>query len=312
MVAIHLAIRSLSRARPHGDRLDYRPDPTCGDAPKEYQPDGACLTSNPPADWGMSMRAHSRKRSGPAWVRSDGPTIGSRKLECSTMERIVIRPARANDAADLARNWIETAQHYVELDPEAFRIPSTDGLVESFEESLKRPRSEDSAWLVAEVDGQVVGDVSARLERPARDAERQVLRYLGEVRVYVDALSVVHAYRRLGVGTRLMHAIERWARERGAVCAMLDTYAASRCRCRSTNAVWATGGARLSSRSGSTRGPMSVPVSVHQPAPDRTLAVCLDSTPDLSCTNSTQAYCMDVDHQPTDLAVGGSNPSRRA
>ena len=143
------------------------------------------------------------------------------------MERIVIRPARASDAADLARNWIETAQHYVELDPEAFRVPSTDGLVEFFEESLERSRSDDSVWLVAEVDGQVVGDISARLERPAEDAERQLLRYLAEVRIYVDALGVVQAHRRRGVGTRLMGAIERWARDRGAVCAMLDTYAAS-------------------------------------------------------------------------------------
>jgi GNAT superfamily N-acetyltransferase len=143
------------------------------------------------------------------------------------MEPIVIRPARASDAADLARNWIEVAQHYVELDPEAFRVPSTDGLVEFFEESLKRPRSDDSVWLVAEVDGQVVGDISARLERPAEDAERQLLRYLAEVRIYVDALGVAQAQRRRGVGTRLMGAIERWARERGAVWVMLDTYAAS-------------------------------------------------------------------------------------
>jgi GNAT superfamily N-acetyltransferase len=143
------------------------------------------------------------------------------------MERIVIRPARASDAADLARNWIEVAQHYVELDPQAFRVPSTDGLVEFFEESLKRPRSDDSVWLVAEVDGRVVGDISARLERPAEDAERQLLRYLAEVRIYIDALGVVQAHRRRGVGTRLMGAIERWARQRGAVCAMLDTYAAS-------------------------------------------------------------------------------------
>src|SRR5687767_11405427 len=57
---------------------------------------------------------------------------------------------------------------------------------------------------------------------------------------------------------------------------------------------------------------MSVPVSVHQAVPDRTLAVWLDSTPDLSSANSTQAYCVDGEHQPTDLAVGGSNPSRRA
>jgi GNAT superfamily N-acetyltransferase len=133
------------------------------------------------------------------------------------MERIVIRPARASDATDLARNWIEVAQHDVELDPEAFRVPSSDGLVEFFEESLKRPRSEDSVWLVAEVDGQVVGDISARLERSAEDAERQLLRYLAEVRIYVDALGVVQAHRRRGVGTRLMGAIERWARERGTL-----------------------------------------------------------------------------------------------
>ena len=72
-----------------------------------------------------------------------------------------------------------------------------------------------------------VHNISARLERPAEDAERQLLRYLAEVRIYVDALGVVQAHRRRGVGTRLMGAIERWARERGAVCAMLDTYAAS-------------------------------------------------------------------------------------
>jgi hypothetical protein len=57
---------------------------------------------------------------------------------------------------------------------------------------------------------------------------------------------------------------------------------------------------------------VSVCVSVHQPAPDRTLAVWLDSSPDLSCTNSTRGYWVDAEHQPTDLAVGGSNPSRRA
>jgi hypothetical protein len=49
---------------------------------------------------------------------------------------------------------------------------------------------------------------------------------------------------------------------------------------------------------------MAVRVAVHQPSPDRTLAVWLDSTPDLSSANSTPAYCVDVKHQPTDLAVG--------
>ena len=57
---------------------------------------------------------------------------------------------------------------------------------------------------------------------------------------------------------------------------------------------------------------MAVRVAVHQSSPDRTLAVWLDLVPDLSSTNSTQEYLVDVEHQATDLAVGGSNPSRRA
>src|SRR5215212_8843497 len=51
-----------------------------------------------------------------------------------------------------------------------------------------------------------------------------------------------------------------------------------------------------------TSGPMSVPVLVHQPAPGRTLAIW--PAPDLSCKDSTRDHCVDVDHQPTDLAVG--------
>jgi GNAT superfamily N-acetyltransferase len=116
------------------------------------------------------------------------------------MESLVVRPAQPSDAADLARNWVDAAQHYAELDADAFQVPSADGLVAWFEKLLQRPRSEDAVWLVAEVDGRVVGDVAARLERPTEDAARQLLRDLGRVRLYVDALGVEEAYRRRGVG----------------------------------------------------------------------------------------------------------------
>jgi GNAT superfamily N-acetyltransferase len=143
------------------------------------------------------------------------------------METLVVRPARPSDAADLARNWIDVAQHYAQLDADAFRVPATDGLVEWFEELLRRPRSEDAVWLVAEVDGRVVGDVSAHLEQPAEDADRQSLRDLGRVRMYVNALGVADAYRRRGVGARLMGAVEEWGRGKGAVRSVLTTYHAS-------------------------------------------------------------------------------------
>ena len=88
-------------------------------------------------------------------------------------------------------------------------------------------RSEDAVWLVAELDGRVVGVVAARLEHPSEAAERQLLRDLGRVRLYVDALGVEEASRRRGVGARLMHAVEEWGRDRGAVRSVLTTYHAS-------------------------------------------------------------------------------------
>ena len=143
------------------------------------------------------------------------------------MESLVVRPARPGDAADLARNWIDGARHYAGLDADAFQVPGADGLVVWFEELLQRPPSEDAVWLVAEVDGRVVGDVAARLERPVEDAARQLLRDLGRVRLYVDALGVEEAHRRRGVGARLMHAVEDWGRGKGAVRSLLTTYHAS-------------------------------------------------------------------------------------
>jgi GNAT superfamily N-acetyltransferase len=100
-------------------------------------------------------------------------------------------------------------------------------LVAWFEELLQRPRSADAVWLVAEVDGRVVGDVAARLERPTEDAARQLLRDLGRVRIFVDALGVEQGYRRRGIGARLMHAVEEWGRDKGAVRSVLTTYHAS-------------------------------------------------------------------------------------
>jgi GNAT superfamily N-acetyltransferase len=122
---------------------------------------------------------------------------------------------------------MDAARHYVGLDADAFQLPDADGLVAWFEELLHRPRSADAAWLVAEVDGRVIGDVAARLEHPTGDAQRQLLRDLGRVRLYVDALGVAEAYRRRGVGARLMHAVEEWGRGKGAVRSVLTTYHAS-------------------------------------------------------------------------------------
>jgi GNAT superfamily N-acetyltransferase len=141
---------------------------------------------------------------------------------------VTVRPARPGDGADLARGWLDGCRYYAALDPERFQVPDDDGLVEWFEELLARPASKDKAWLVAEVDGVVVGNVSAELHGPVDTAARQLLRFLGETRLFVSALSVEEAYQRRGVATRLMEAVEQWGRQRGAVFVSLDTWIHSR------------------------------------------------------------------------------------
>jgi GNAT superfamily N-acetyltransferase len=143
------------------------------------------------------------------------------------MDEIVLRPAQPGDGDDLARGWIETGRYYAALDPQAYQVPEPDGLAAWFETLLRKPRSEERIWLVAEVDGRVVGNVEARLERPVDSAPRQLLRHLGQRRVVVDALGVEEPYRRRGVATRLMQAVEGWAREQGATLVLLETDLAS-------------------------------------------------------------------------------------
>lgn len=138
-----------------------------------------------------------------------------------------MRPARPGDGADLARGWLDGSRYYTALDPERFQEPEGDGLAEWFEELLTRPRSEDELWLVAEVDGVVVGTVNAVLQRPIDTAARQVLRSLGTIRLLVEALGVEADYRRQGIATMLMEAAEQWGRERGARLASLDTWTGS-------------------------------------------------------------------------------------
>jgi GNAT superfamily N-acetyltransferase len=143
------------------------------------------------------------------------------------MDEIVLRPAQPGDGNDLARGWIDTGKYYAALDPQAYQVPEPDGLAAWFETLLRKPKSEERIWLVAEVDGRVVGNVEARLERPVDSAPRQLLRHLDQRRVVVDALGVEEPYRRRGVATRLMQAVEVWAQERGATLLSLETDLAS-------------------------------------------------------------------------------------
>jgi GNAT superfamily N-acetyltransferase len=126
----------------------------------------------------------------------------------------------------MARVWLSAAAYYADLDPEYFQVPSVEGLAESFEAGLGTG-AEDALMLVADLDGQVAGWLTARIERPAPGAARQMLREYGWTRLFIDALLVDQAVWREGAGTALLTAAEAWGRDLGAEVVRLDTYADS-------------------------------------------------------------------------------------
>ena len=66
-----------------------------------------------------------------------------------------------------------------------------------------------------------------RRGRPHPAARRGGTRYPGQLRVWVNSLIVQQAFARRGIASRLMAAVEEWARGRGAELVMLQTWADS-------------------------------------------------------------------------------------
>ena len=138
------------------------------------------------------------------------------------MAEVKVRAVRPGDGAGCARAWLDAARYYVELDPDNFQLPAEAGLAGWFEQD-HADGSQTVLRLVATVDEQVAGFVAAVLEPPLPGAQWQLTRAAASPRVYVNALMVAERYRRAGVGTALMAAVEQWGRSGGAVLVALDT-----------------------------------------------------------------------------------------
>ena len=137
---------------------------------------------------------------------------------------VTIRAPRPGDGAGMARVWLSAAAYYAGLDPAHFQVPPAEG--ESFEASFGTG-GEDELMLVADLDGQLAGWLTARIEHPAPGAARQMTREHGWTRLHIDALLVDQAAWHQGLGTALLTAAEDWGRGRGAQVVRLDTYADS-------------------------------------------------------------------------------------
>lgn len=118
-----------------------------------------------------------------------------------------VRPARLADLPAIAALWIRLLESHAALDP-VFALRA--GAPAALEVELRRVFDDaDTALLVADADGCVVGFCAAHFERsPALARE--------SCRAEITELVVEPTARRRGFGRALAHAAFAWARERGA------------------------------------------------------------------------------------------------
>jgi len=139
------------------------------------------------------------------------------------MARITVRARRPGDGEALTRIHRDMAAYYADLAPHDFQMPMLEGFAEELDAEAART-DDTTLHLVAEVDGEVVGALVARLLPPEDGAERQIAPDLGETRLRIDYVATDDAHRRHGVGTRLVETAEAWGRDGGATAAETWTY----------------------------------------------------------------------------------------
>jgi GNAT superfamily N-acetyltransferase len=137
-------------------------------------------------------------------------------------DSLIVRDARPGDGPGMAGVWLDAARTFVAIDPEFFVVPTAPGLDDWFERLIALPR-DARLLIVAELGGEVVGHLGARLVDPAAHAEHQVLADLARRTVHVDVLATAARHRRQGVGRALMEHAFAWAREHGAHAVAVDT-----------------------------------------------------------------------------------------
>lgn len=89
-----------------------------------------------------------------------------------------VRGARPGDGDAIARVWLSAAACYADLDPAHFQVPSGQGLAGLFDNAITDAGA-DVLQLVAELDGRVVGWLSARVNHPDQDAAVELARRSG-------------------------------------------------------------------------------------------------------------------------------------
>jgi ribosomal protein S18 acetylase RimI-like enzyme len=133
---------------------------------------------------------------------------------------VTIRPATPEDAEAITRAFLESAEFHARLDPERYFVPANETISARYREGRQHPGS-TGITLVADLNGEIVGFLDARLER-SLDAMHRELVYC-----HIADVAVLNHHQNQGIGVRLLLAAEDWGRSEGAEFASLEYLAAN-------------------------------------------------------------------------------------
>ena len=135
---------------------------------------------------------------------------------------VTIRPAVPGDADGIARTFLESAAHHAGLDPERYSVPALDLIAARYREGRQHPPHEgEDVTLVAELDGEIVGFLDARLEQSPDPMHREM------TYCHIAEIAVSDPHQNRGIGAQLLEAAEAWGRQHGAAFASLEYHTAN-------------------------------------------------------------------------------------
>jgi ribosomal protein S18 acetylase RimI-like enzyme len=129
---------------------------------------------------------------------------------------ITIRPARSEDAEGIARTFVESAEYHARVDPERYFAPAFETILGRYREGRQHSQGGQSITLVAEVSGEIVGFVDARLEQSPDLMHHDI------IYCHVAEIAVNGRHQNQGIGGLLLQATEDWGRKMGAAFASLE------------------------------------------------------------------------------------------
>ena len=134
------------------------------------------------------------------------------------MAPITVRPAVPEDADGIARTYLESAEYHARLDPERYLTPAVETISASYREGRQHPPDVrgECVTLVAELTGEIVGFIDARLEQSLDAMHREM------IYCHVAEIAVSCRHQNRGIGGRLLLAAEDWGRQQGAEFASLE------------------------------------------------------------------------------------------